>query len=116
MNILLYQARDQGDSMRDHEERCFRDKLTYLNTAASVNLEIFNLVTQPVEDQSSWERFDVVFVGGSGHYGCVGNTLPWHLAFLDNLRQIVESGRPMFCSCFGHQALASALGGEVISD
>lgn len=114
MQVLLFQARDEGDLMRDHEERCFSDKLNLYD--GEVRLTSHNLVTSPPDGQSLWRDFDLVLVGGSGRYGCVENTHLWHLAFLETLKAIVASGKPMFCSCFGHQALAVALGGTVITD
>lgn len=116
MRLLLFQARDADDPMRLHEERCFLDKLTRWDRHPATTLATFNLVTEPVEDQSLWERYDVILVGGSGNYGAVSNRHPWFTAFSKTLRDIVNSGKPMFCSCFGHQALAAALGGRVITD
>lgn len=100
--------------MRPHEERCFLDKLSRFQGAAE--LHCYNLVTEAPEGQQLWRDYDVVLVGGSGHYGAVTNENPWFVTFLQTLRDIVESDVPMFCSCFGHQALARALGGTVITD
>lgn len=115
MKILLFQARDEGDPMRAHEERCFLDKLARFEGRSELQLTTFNLVTEPPDSQGLWRDHDVVLVGGSGKYGCVGNDHAWYLQFLETLRRLVEE-RPMFCSCFGHQALAVALGGRVIVD
>lgn len=57
-----------------------------------------------------------MIVGGSGDYGCVDNNEPWFSYFCGVLRNIVASKKPLFCSCFGHQALATALGGKVSTD
>jgi GMP synthase (glutamine-hydrolysing) len=114
VNILLFQARDAGDAMREHEESCFRDKLSLYE--GPVQLTTFNLVTEPPERQACWRDYDVILVGGSGNYGAVTNSHSWFLRFLETLSAIVEGGGPLFCSCFGHQALARALGGRVISD
>lgn len=102
--------------MREHEERCFRAKLARFEDNSRLTLSTLNLVTEPPQAQSGWSDYDVVLVGGSGKYGCVGNSHPWYSGFLQTLREIVVARRPMFCSCFGHQALAVALGGEVIVD
>jgi GMP synthase (glutamine-hydrolysing) len=117
VRVLLFQARDADDAMRGHEERCFRDKLSRFEESASpLELNCLNLVTESLQAQASWREHDVVLVGGSGSYGAVANLTPWFGTFLDTLRQIVEDGKPMLCSCFGHQALAVALGGQVITD
>ncbi len=102
--------------MREHEERCFRAKLARFEHNSRLTFTTLNLVTEPPPAQSAWSDHDVVLVGGSGKYGCVGNSHPWYSEFLQTLREIVVARRPMFCSCFGHQALAVALGGEVIVD
>lgn len=39
---------------------------------------------------------------------------PWMLELEAWLRRVVDSGTPTFGICFGHQALAQALGGEVV--
>lgn len=116
MKVLLYQARDAGDVMREHEESCFASKLARWESAETLTLDVFNLVTEAPAGQSLWHGYDLVLVGGSGKYGCVGNDSPWYSEFLETLRQIVAAGKPLFCSCFGHQALAVALGGEVMCD
>lgn len=105
--------------MRLHEERCFLDKLARFepeSPAGSLKLRAFNLVTEPVDEQGIWRDFDVILVGGSGNYGAVSNANAWFVTFLKTLEDIVRANRPMFCSCFGHQALARALGGTVITD
>ena len=114
MNILLFQARDEGDTMRAHEESCFRDKLSHYDQPWE--LQTFNLVTELPQEQARWSEHDVILVGGSGNYGAVTNANPWFTEFLRTLRDIVAADKPMFCSCFGHQALAAALGGRVITD
>ncbi len=102
--------------MREHEEHCFRAKLDRFERRHELTLETFNLVTEPPAAQSLWSEYEVILVGGSGKYGCVGNTRAWFAQFLQTLREIVAADRAMFCSCFGHQALAAALGGRVIVD
>lgn len=102
--------------MREHEERCFRAKLERFERRHELTLETFNLVTEAPAAQSVWSQYEVILVGGSGKYGCVRNTSPWFVQFLRTLKEIVAANRAMFCSCFGHQALAVALGGQVIVD
>ena len=55
-------------------------------------------------------------VGGSGRYGAFHNEEPWYQPTLELLRRLVESGKPLFSSCWGHEALAVALGGRVQMD
>ncbi len=116
MEILLYQIRNPGDPMLDQEELCFRRRLEPLNGLIPWRLRTVNLLDASPEEIASWVRSQAVFVGGSGSYGCVENRHPWFVPFCQALRGMVQSGHPMFCSCFGHQALAAALGGEVVTD
>ena len=61
------------------------------------------------------DRADIVFVGGSGHYGAVHDA-PWLDRALDGLREIHRLSKPTFGSCWGFQAMSRALGGTVIKD
>lgn len=116
MRILLFQIRNPDDAMLAQELTCFAGKLERLQETRPYSLRTFNIIGNSEDYSALWKEYDVVLVGGSGDYGCVQNTDPWFLRFCDVLRDIVEAERPMFCSCFGHQALAQAMGGEVIKD
>ena len=97
--------------MRSHEVDCFEDKMRRFG---SYQLGIHSLLLDEAPpDLDAWDAF---MVGGSGNYGCVNNSQPWFRRSQSLLRDIVSQRRPLFCSCFGHQALASALGGKVITD
>lgn len=97
--------------MKVHEFECFQDKLQ-----ASGEFELISYCLLAEPRPLEFDDYDVFMVGGSGDYGCVNNTQSWFLRTQELLQAVVEQGRPLFCSCFGHQALASALGGEVITD
>ena len=71
---------------------------------------------------SDWSVVDGVFpdspaaadgwlITGSRHG--VYDDLPWIPRLLDFIRETVAAGRPMVGVCFGHQAMAKALGGRV---
>lgn len=111
MKILLLQIRNHLDPMRMHEVKCFCDKL---ERYGDYEMRIHCLIRP--QGKAYLDDLDAVMVGGSGDYGCVNNTQPWYLAARELLLEVVDRGIPMFCSCFGHQALADALGGEVITD
>ena len=49
----------------------------------------------------------------TGSPASVNGDAGWIGPLLETLRQIVAEGRPLFGACFGHQAIAKALGGEV---
>ena len=57
------------------------------------------------------DECDGYVISGSRHG--VGDGLPWVDAMLGRLREIHAAGIPLAGICFGHQALAVALGGEV---
>jgi GMP synthase-like glutamine amidotransferase len=56
-------------------------------------------------------RFDGWLIGGSP--ASVHDDDPWIGQLLVLIRELVEQGQPLFGACFGHQAIALALGGQV---
>ena len=116
MKVLLFQIRNVGDPMLIQEFECFQAKLESLKTDLDVHFESINIIENPDGIEEKWKDYDLIFVGGSGDYGCVENEQEWFSTFCGILRNIVDAEKPMFCSCFGHQALAVALGGEVVTD
>jgi len=96
--------------MREHEigcfERCFR-----LDPA---QIEIFDLLSG-APSPARVDAADVVLLGGSGDYSVArGGT--WLPAALDAMVGLFEASKPTFASCWGFQAMARAMGGEVITD
>ena len=59
---------------------------------------------------------DMFLLGGSGHYSVTDDDL-WMQRALDSLRDVYNSGKPTFASCWGFQAMARAMGGRrVVKD
>ncbi len=58
---------------------------------------------------------DVVLLGGSGDYS-VARGGRWLPAALEAMVTLYETAKPTFASCWGFQAMALALGGEVVTD
>lgn len=116
MKVLLFQIRNADDPMLGQEFRCFDNKFDRLRGKHPVEVVSHNIIAEPKGYETKWKGFDAIMVGGSGDYGCVNNRSDWFLRFCDQLRTLVEKDMPLFCSCFGHQALATALGGEVKTD
>lgn len=56
-------------------------------------------------------RFDGWVIGGSP--ASVHDKDPWVGELFDLIRKLVAEGQPVFGACFGHQAIALALGGDV---
>ncbi|PIE13080.1 MAG: glutamine amidotransferase [Rhodobacterales bacterium] len=59
----------------------------------------------------SLEGIDGVMITGSPH--SVNSDAAWVARLMGLIREIVRAGIPMFGACFGHQAIAMALGGSV---
>lgn len=108
--VLLLQARDLDDPMLDHELACFRERIPH-----SYGLERSNLVEGPW-DEGILSGYTAIMVGGSGRYGAAENEEHWFEPVLGLLRRVTELDFPLFCSCWGHEALAVALGGRVEVD
>ncbi len=96
--------------MREHEVSCFSRALGTENG----RLQIFDLLSG-APDQALLDSVDVVLIGGSGDYS-VARGGAWLPAALDTMVGLHGSSKPTFASCWGFQALARALGGEVITD
>jgi GMP synthase (glutamine-hydrolysing) len=96
--------------MREHEVSCFSRALGTENG----RLQIFDLLSG-APDQALLDSVDVVLIGGSGDYSVVRGGA-WLPAALDTMVGLHGSSKPTFASCWGFQALARALGGEVITD
>jgi GMP synthase (glutamine-hydrolysing) len=110
LRFLLLQVRRPDDPMRDQEVRCFATSLK----CRSEQIEVLDLIHE-VPTLERLRRVDMVLMGGSGDYS-VAEGGPWLDAALDAMRELYDLGKPTFASCWGFQALARALGGEVITD
>lgn len=110
VRYLLLQVRNSDDPMLGQEQRSFARALR----CRTEQLSIFSLLSGPLS-LGRLKDYDMVLVGGSGHYSAT-DTGPWLEVALDSLRVVFESGTPLFASCWGFQALARALGGEVCKD
>jgi len=96
--------------MRQHEigcfERCFE--------LGAGQVEIFDLLSG-APSSSQVDAVDVVLLGGSGDYS-VARGGPWLPAALEAMVGLYEAAKPTFASCWGFQAMARAMGGEVVTD
>jgi len=110
LRFLLLQVRNPDDPMRHHEvqsfSRCFG--------CMPDRIEVFDLLSG-APSSAELARADVVLLGGSGDYS-VARGGPWLPAALDAMIALYETKKPTFASCWGFQALARALGGEVVTD
>jgi len=96
--------------MREHEIECFSRSFR----CDRDRINVFDLLSG-VPSQRALADADVVLLGGSGDYS-VARGGPWLPAALETMRQLHETSKPTFASCWGFQAMARAMGGEVVTD
>lgn len=96
--------------MRGHEiasfSRAFR--------CDPARIEVFDLLSG-VPSPRRLGTVDVVLLGGSGDYS-VAEGGAWLPAALEAMQELHETSKPTFASCWGFQAMARAMGGEVVTD
>ena len=107
---LLLQVRDAEDRTRRQEVACFA---AALDCDAS-QIQVHDLLSG-APTAECFEAVDVVLLGGSGDYS-VAEGGPWLAPALAAMRILYETSKPTFASCWGFQAMAKALGGEVVTD
>lgn len=110
VRYLLLQVRNPDDPMRPQEVECFARAL---QTTAD-KFTTFDLLGG-APSPAQYEECDVVLLGGSGHYSAAGEA-EWLRRALDGLRRLHALRKPTFASCWGFQAFARAMGGEVVHD
>ena len=110
LRYLLLQIRDHDDPIREQEIGCFQRALD----CEPAQLETLDLLALS-PDESVYDTFDAVFIGGSGNYSAAGES-EWLDRTLASLRVLLEMRKPTFASCWGFQAFARAAGGRCIND
>ncbi|MFK7820098.1 MAG: type 1 glutamine amidotransferase [Planctomycetaceae bacterium] len=107
-DFLLIQIRDPDDEIRFHEIECFAAAAGVAQDAIRIHDLLNGLVTHDVLQNAA-----CIFIGGSGRYSAAGEG-EWLDQALQSLRTVHASGIPTFASCWGHQAMARAMGGTVV--
>lgn len=108
--MLLLQVRDELRA-EEQERLCFLE-------AAELRPEQLTCQNLVLEPRLPWDRvreFDAVMVGGAGAH-TVTCSYPFSEVLRETLLRLVNEGRPLFASCYGHHALVDALGGRVVTD
>ncbi len=110
MKVLLVQVRETAE-VANHERVCVVERAGLDDH----QIECLNVVDTPNIDWDLVKRSDAILIGGAGLYSATEdyNFTP---QLMELVRRVVMLGTPMFGSCFGHQFIARALGGEVIQD
>lgn len=111
LRVLLLQARKMKD-MELQEIHCFLERCRL----EPYQLDNFNLAFSPTaEIDGFFDGYDAFFIGGAGEYSAVEN-YEWMPLALDLVREAYRLEIPTFGSCWGHQLIARALGGQVVHD
>ena len=109
--ILLVQVRNPHDPMKPQEVRCFQSAIQ----CTADQIEVFDLTNGRPFGNALLRRNDLVVIGGSGDYS-VAEGGPWWSTAAEDMSILYDTGKPLFASCWGFQALARALGGSVVTD
>ena len=110
LRVLLIQIRESPE-VAAHEMQSLCD----VTGLAESNIWQWNV---ELEGSVPWERCagaDAVIIGGAGVHSAVSDD---HFTedLIGSVRRLVEARKHRFGSCYGHQFIARALGGEVIHD
>ena len=110
MKVFLFQVRADNVAAK-HERECI------LETGGihPGQLGFVNLATQPRCTSDLCREANVVLIGGSASHSVVHDD-PFTEDLIATVKAIVDRRQPLFGSCWGHQFIARALGGEVLTD
>ncbi len=110
LNFLLIQARKLDDPMIQNELECFKRIINL----KSKKIKILDVTRETITPKII-KKFDVILVGGSGDYSIAKGGIFMNQT-LNLMKFLYEESKPTFASCWGFQAMAKAMGGEVIND
>jgi GMP synthase (glutamine-hydrolysing) len=112
VKFLLLQVRNTDDPMLRQEWEVFSAAVG----CPPGNLDTANLLLDDLIHKQA-AVCDVVLIGGSGDYSAAATvTSLWLDRTCELLQELHQQRKPIFASCWGFQALARALGGEVVCD
>ena len=106
---LLMTNTDESEFAHRHP----KDSIKFAQLIHSVR-PLWEVTSYSVKDgvfPQNIETYDGVMISGSP--ASVLDPSPWIAQLLDLIKQIYSLGLPLFGACFGHQAIALALGGTV---
>ncbi|MDA1055293.1 MAG: type 1 glutamine amidotransferase [Planctomycetota bacterium] len=110
LRYLLLQMRNADDPMRQQEVHCFARALD----CNADQIQVLDLLGG-VPSLGQLSHFDVALLGGSGDYSVAAGG-PWLPAAMETMQELYRTSKPTFASCWGFQAMAKAMGGEVVTD
>jgi GMP synthase (glutamine-hydrolysing) len=110
LRLALIQIRDDVTPLQQERE-CFVERCGI----EPEQIQSFNVADRPAIRFRDVESAHAVLIGGAGAYSAT-RVHPF-TAYLEELvHNLVEIERPIWGACWGHQFLASILGGGVIED
>jgi GMP synthase (glutamine-hydrolysing) len=110
VKLLLIQIRAEKIAAV-HERQCVLE-MTGLDLTQLDSVNVTSVENVPAE---RYDAADAVMIGGSGS-NSVANDDPFTPWLIDDVKRLVDREVPLLGSCWGHQFIARALGGEVIHD
>ncbi len=110
IRYLLLQVRNPDDPMREQEIGCFSRTLH----CSPEQIRVVDLLSG-VPTTRQLDDVDMVLLGGSGDYS-VARGGEWLGMAMESMQELYEFAKPTFASCWGFQAMARAMGGEVVTD
>ncbi len=110
LRILLIQVRSH-DGARLHEQRCFRSALGL----AGEGLECVDVALGERLTRARLDAAHAVLVGGAGDHTATRD-YPFSAELEDVLLGLIDAGRPILGSCYGHHLLAKLMGAAVVTD
>ena len=109
LRVRLIQIRVRPDVIAEEQT-----SFAHRTRLASEQFAVTNALTDPL-DASILEGVDAVMIGGAGAYS-VTHTYDWTNALIGICHACAERRLPLFGSCWGHQFIGRAFGGEVVND
>lgn len=110
LRLVLLQLRE-SEAPLIQEQSCFIERCR----VARRQFVFINLADEPQIRWRHVESAHAVLIGGAGAYSAIHDH-PFSEPLRDVVQQLIDEDRPIFGSCWGHQFLAAAFGGEVIED
>ncbi|MBQ7529492.1 type 1 glutamine amidotransferase [bacterium] len=110
LRFLVIEAR-LDNFLAQHEKDC----LIRSSSLQSEQFELYSLLEKDLP-KGYEQDFDCVIIGGTGDFSVVQDRPDFYEKLLDYVRYLYEINFPILGLCYGHQILAQALGGKVITE
>tara|TARA_Y100001968_G_C19408576_1_gene745079 strand:- start:570 stop:1295 length:726 start_codon:yes stop_codon:yes gene_type:complete len=110
LKILLLQARKKNDLMIENELECFSKSL-------KIEKKYFTIkdLTRDKIKKTDIKKNDLILIGGSGDYSIAKGGY-FMKQTIDIMQYLFSISKETFASCWGFQAMAKAMKGEVVNN